>query len=167
MVPEAKAFWSALEFRRPMMLRQVEPLSEEQMLWVPGPGRVSIAWQLWHIAEVEDLWIRELVLDKTLEFPFGVPVRDADASQYPKKLDLLRYFHKSRFLSQSRLEDISAPDFDRMVEDVNFGRIQVRDVWSGVATSFSWHAGQIALTAKLIPDTPVKTQSMKFWKRPK
>ena len=34
----------------------------------------------------------------------------------------------------------------------------------GVVTSFAWHAGQIALTAKLLPDTPVKTMRFEYWK---
>ena len=58
MTPHAQAVWSALEFRKPMLIRNVEPLGEDQMCWRPAPGRQSVAWQLWHIAEVEDNWIR-------------------------------------------------------------------------------------------------------------
>ena len=60
--PAADAIWSGLEFRKPMMLRNVEPLSERLMRWRPDEDRNSIAWQLWHIAEVEENWIRTLVM---------------------------------------------------------------------------------------------------------
>ena len=40
----------------------------------------------------------------------------------------------------------------------------VLGVWSGVVTSFAWHAGQIALLAKLLPDTPVSTMEFGYWK---
>ena len=41
-------------------------------------------------------------------------------------------------------------DFDKMVHDAHFGSLSVRDVWGGVITSFAWHAGQIALTNRLM-----------------
>ncbi len=166
MTPHAKAIWSALEFRKPMLLRNVEPLSQEQMLWRPGPERNSIAWQLWHIAEVEDNWVRSLVTREPMRFPFGMQVRAASRDeQYPPKADLLAYLHEVRGLTQRRLESAAAADFARAVEDPDFGKLHVLDVWSGVVTSFAWHAGQVALTAKLLPGTPVTTMQFGYWKR--
>ena len=147
-----------------MMRRNVEPLSEEQMRWVPGPGRVPIAWQLWHIAEVEDVWVGTLALGEPARFPFGVQVRQATEADYPSKQQLLDYMTEVRAISRIRLEAMSDDEFDRMVEDKDFGVISVRDIWAGVVTSFAWHAGQIALTAKLLPDTPVKTMRFEYWK---
>ena len=162
MTPRAQAIWSALEFRKPMLLRNLDPLSEQQMRWRPGEERNSIAWQLWHIAEVEDNWIRALVTNEALRYPFGVPMRDAGDGDYPAKARLLEYFHEVRATTRGRLEAAETPDFDRMVEDPDFGRLSVLDVWSGVVTSFAWHAGQIALTAKLLPDTPVTTMQFRY-----
>ena len=56
----------------------------------------------------------------------------------------------------------SGPKQEAVVEDPDFGRLSVLDVWSGVVTSFAWHAGQIALTAKLLPDTPVTTMQFRY-----
>ncbi len=164
MTPQAKAIWSALEFRKPMMLRNVEPLSEEQMRWRPAPERPSIAWQLWHIAEVEDNWIPSLATGETLRFPFGVQVRTAADEDYPTKQQLLDYFHEVRARTRERLEAMEASELEREVEDADFGRITVLDAWSGVVTSFAWHAGQIAMTAKLLPGTPVTTMKFGYWK---
>lgn len=165
MTPHAQAIWSALEFRKPMMLRNVEPLSEQQMRWRPGPGRNPIAWQLWHIAEVEDNWPGSLVLDEELHFPFGRPLGDLTTDDFPPKDKLLEYFHAVRERTRQRLIAARAEDFDREVTDPDFGPCSVLDIWSGVATSFAWHAGQIALTAKLLPETPVTTMKFNFWKR--
>lgn len=164
MIPEAEIIWSALEFRKPMLLRNIEPLSEQQCCWIPAPGRVSISWQLWHIAEVEDIWVREKVLEQPLHFPFGVQVRAAQPDQIPAKSELINYLHEVRELTRKRLEAIkSYAELCRPVIDEDFGQLMVRDIWSGVITSFAWHAGQIALTAKLIPDTPVATLKFKYW----
>jgi len=50
MTPYAQAIWSGLEFRKTMMLRNVEPLDEQQMRWLPAPERKSIAWHSDQIA---------------------------------------------------------------------------------------------------------------------
>ena len=163
MTPRGEAVWSGLEFRMSMMLRNVEPLSEAQLRWRPGPERNSIGWQLWHIVEVEDNWVHALVTGEPWRFPFGVQVRTATDGQYPSKDSLLKYFHEVRAETRKRLERTSDQEFDHVVEDPDFGRITVLDVWMGVVTSFAWHAGQIALTAKLLPDTPVETMSFDYW----
>ena len=125
MIPTARTIFSALEFRKPMMLRNVEPLSEKQMLWRPGPQRVSIAWQLWHIAEVEDNWIRALVTNEPMRHPFGVAQREADDEQYPAKADLLAYFHEVRAITRKRPKAADEADFDRQVHDDDFGELTV------------------------------------------
>ena len=147
-----------------MLLRNIEPLDETQMRWRPGADRNSIAWQLWHIAEVEDNWIRSLVMGQPLRFPFGVQLRAAAQSDYPKKRTLLDYFHEVRDLTRTRLGAATESDLGRTVQDPDFGRITVLEVWSGVVTSFAWHAGQIALTAKLLPDSPVRTMEFRYFK---
>jgi uncharacterized damage-inducible protein DinB len=147
-----------------MLLRNLEPLDEAQMRWRPGPGRNSIAWQLWHIAEVEDNWARALITGEPLRFPFGVQVRAAADEQYPAKAELRAYLDEVRAVSKARLDAASPADFDRRVEDPDFGPMSVLGVWSGIVTSFAWHAGQIALTAKLLPGTPVTTMVFSYWK---
>ena len=57
METQARVLWDALVFRTPVMLRIVEGLSDERLQWLPPNGVNSIAWLLWHIAEVEDNWM--------------------------------------------------------------------------------------------------------------
>ena len=162
MTPEARFILDALDFRMPMLLRNVQPLSEDQLRWIPGPGQNHIAWQLWHIAEVEDNWPRTSMLSQPPRFPFGQPLDEAD--RFPPSQDLLDYLHKARALTRDRLHAMSPEDFDRTITEPDFGDMTIRQLWAGVVTSFAWHAGQIALTAKLIPDTPVTTWTFTGWK---
>lgn len=162
LTPESRSVWAALEFRRPMMMRNIDPLNDDHMRWVPGPGRNPIAWQLWHIAEVEDVWIRTCLLGEPGDFPFGKPVSEA-GGDYPAKNELVAYFLDVRARTRTRLEALAPERFDDLVRDPDFGTITVRDLWAGVATSFAWHAGQIALTAKLLPSTPVSTWTFTAW----
>ena len=150
MKAEAKVIWTSLEFRRPELLRLVGPLSADQMSWVPSGGRNSVSWLLWHIAEVEDNWVRNLLLGEDKRYPFGRSVRNAEAGQHPEKTELLGYFHEVRAMTRQRLEATSDVELGRTVSDDHFGAISVREVWSGVITSFAWHAGQIALMCRLM-----------------
>jgi uncharacterized damage-inducible protein DinB len=164
MTRAAQAILAALEFRMPMLMRNIEPLDEAQMRWRPAPDRNSIAWQLWHIAEVEDNWIRTIVLDEPPHLPFGMQMREAGDDDFPTKAQLIDYLREVRELTCERLERTTDADLERVIEDADFGRMTVRDNWAGVVTSFAWHAGQIALTAKLIPDSPVETMRFHYWK---
>jgi uncharacterized damage-inducible protein DinB len=90
MIPEARQVWRGLEFRRQSLLKLLEPLSSDEMSWLPGVGRNSIAWQLWHIAEVEDNWIRR-ISGEPARYPFGLSVREANPGEYPDKVALIWY----------------------------------------------------------------------------
>jgi uncharacterized damage-inducible protein DinB len=146
----AKLVWEGLEFRKPAMLRLVEGLSAEQMLWRPPNQGNSVSWQLWHIAEVEDNWVRALLHDQCKRYPFGCSVKTASPNQYPSKAKILEYFSEVREISRRRLEETTESDFERVVRDDYYGQLTVSQVWGGVITSFAWHAGQIALTNRLL-----------------
>lgn len=150
MSPEGLAIWAGLEFRKPATLRLLEPLTNEDLRWRPPSGANPIGWQIWHIGEVEDNWVRRLLLGETPLYPFGGSVRDTAPEKYPPKADLLSYFHGVRSRSEQRLRALAAADFSRRVTDAHFGELTVREVWGGVVTSFAWHAGQIALTVRLL-----------------
>ena len=148
MTPEAEQVLAGLEFRKPAVLRLIEPLTDEQMAWRPGPDRNSVAWQLWHIPEVEDNWVRDKLLGEAKRYPFGCSVREA--SNYPAKAELLRYLDEVRALTHQRLLALAPADFAKPLADEHFGNLMVRDLWAGLVTSFAWHAGQIALTVGLL-----------------
>jgi len=170
MTPEGLSIVSALDFRMAMLLRNVEPLSEGQMDWVPGEGRNSIRWQLWHICEVEENWVGQCLLDLPARFPLGVSLGESygvpGSADRPDKDRLLEYLREVRALSRQRLEGMDGGDFERVVHDPDFGRMSARELWAGVVTSFAWHAGQIALTAKLLPGSPIEVWTFTPWDDP-
>jgi uncharacterized damage-inducible protein DinB len=147
--PEAKAILAGLEFRRPSLLGYLEQASDAEFYWRPPGGGNSVAWQLWHISEVEDNWVRRHVLAEPPAFAFGVSVKHAAWTAFPARAELLGYFERVRESSRQRLAAIHALDFNREVVDDHFGTITLRDVWAGVVTSFAWHAGQVPLTLRL------------------
>lgn len=150
MTPQAQVVWAGLEFRKPATLQLLEPLTSEELRWRPPSGANPIGWQVWHIAEVEDNWVRQLLLGEARSYPLGRSVREAAPDQYPPKSALLSYFHEVRERSRARLEATTEEAFDHHVRDAHFGELTVREVWGGVVTSFAWHAGQIALTVRLL-----------------
>ena len=150
MHPLATLVWDGLEFRTPAMLRLVEALDEDEFRWRPPNRGNSVAWQVWHIAEVEDNWVRALLHEEPKRYPFGCSVRTASPAQYPDKATLLAYFLDTRQLSRARLEATGAADFERTVRDAHYGELTVAQVWAGVVTSFAWHAGQIAQTSRML-----------------
>ena len=132
-------------------MKNLDGLSDEHALWIPPRCSNCVQWLLWHIAEVEDNWVREVVLGREREFPMGVSVRDVAHGRYPGMARLIDYLDNVRAQSHARLEATTTADFERIVQDPTFGSITVRDVWAGVVTSFAWHAGQIALINRLMP----------------
>ncbi len=151
MGPQARFAWESLEFRTPTTLRIVEALQEAAIRWWPPNNSNSVGWLLWHIAEVEDNWVRDKLYGLPKRYPFGASVRAMPPEQYPSKADLLAYFQEVRGLTTQRLEQAPEEEFDRLIQDEHFGAISVRQVWGGVVTSCAWHSGQIALTNRLIP----------------
>ena len=148
---QAKFVWESLEFRTPIMLRIVEPLTEDEMRWLPPNKSNSIAWLVWHIPEVEDNWVRDRLHGQPKRYPFGCSVRAATLDQYPSKAELLRYIAEVRGLTKRRLEETAEAEFERVLHDDHFDTISVRQLWGGVVTSCAWHGGKIALTSRLIP----------------
>jgi uncharacterized damage-inducible protein DinB len=151
MGPQAQLVWDGLELRTPTMLRIVNELSEAAWRWWPPNGSNSVAWLVWHIAEVEDNWVRDRIYDMTKRLPFGMSVRETPADQYPSKSELLAYFREVRGLTHERLDQFAETDFGQELHDEHFGQISARQLWSLVVTSCAWHSGQIALTCRLIP----------------
>ena len=158
MNPQARALWDSLEFRTPALLSAIDSLSDQDLLWSPPNGANSIAWLLWHIAEVEDNWVRDRLLALPKRYPFGTSVKARGTAPWPSKVELVAYFHEVRALSRDRLERTSEDDFDREIADEHYGSLTVRAVWAGVASSCAWHGGQIVLIAnRLLPGSRSKS----------
>lgn len=151
MTPQARCVWDVLQFRTPPMLSVIEKLADEQMRWQPPNGANSIAWMLWHIAEVEDNWVRDRLYSLAKRYPFGTSVKSALREAFPAKVELLAYFHEVRQLTKARLEEMPEDAFERSLHDDHYGAITARQLWAGVVTSAAWHGGQIVYVSRLLP----------------
>lgn len=161
MTGQAALLWRTLEFRAPVMLRAVESLTDAQLLWSPPRGGNSVAWLLWHIAEVEDNWVRDRLYGQAPRFPFGASVRHSAGGSYPAKAGLLDYFREVRSLSRERLAKTTDAALGSRVADEHFGELTAADVWIAVATSCSWHGGQIVMLANRI--VPTEALGLEFF----
>jgi len=52
----------SLEENRDYIARAIKDLSPDELAWRPKPHSNNIAFLLWHLARVEDLWINRLIL---------------------------------------------------------------------------------------------------------
>jgi len=145
--PQAQLIWDGLELRAPAMLGAIDRLDEDEFQWQPPNGANSVAWLLWHIAEVEDNWVRDKLFSLERRYPFGMSVKAAAREQFPNKQGLLGYFHEVRALTRERLAGKTEEDFERKILDDHFGRMTERQLWAGVVTSAAWHGGQIVMIA--------------------
>ena len=151
MTTEAQFVWDALHFRTPAMLAVVERLTDEELRWQRPNGANPIAWMLWHIPEVEDNWVRRKLYGSPNRYPFGASVKATPLDHFPRKRELLTYFHEVRALTRQRLEESAEAAFGQPLQDDDCGGITVGQLWAGVVTSAAWHGGQIAYVRRLLP----------------
>ena len=125
MTPQAAVLWRTLELRTPAMLDAVDRLGESQLTWAPPNGGNSVAWLLWHIAEVEDNWVRDKLHGLERRYPFGTSVKAGHVA-YPSKAELLAYFRDVRDHLMLVNEEVSAQrDLLTTVLEANMAVISV------------------------------------------
>ena len=103
------------------MMVVAESLPDAAWNWWPPGDSNSIGWLVWHIAEVEDNWVRDKLHDLPKRYPFSASVRDTERDGCPSKAELLTYFHDDRAITRQRLFATSESEFDRMIDDEHFG----------------------------------------------
>ena len=72
----------------------IKGLSQEELAWRPKPHSNSIAFLLWHLARVEDLWINRILLGEKEVYEaagwykkFGTPAQDSGFGYDVEKLN--------------------------------------------------------------------------------
>jgi uncharacterized damage-inducible protein DinB len=150
---------------RPLVEEAVEGLTPEQLTWAPSPDANTIAWLIWHLTRVQDLYFSEYIGDSqtlpTFADRFGRS--DADASGYgdtaeqmqavrPESAEVLVEYHaavQGRMLSY--LRGLSATDLDRVVDDSYDPPVTLGARLVSIAEDCLQHVGQANYLRGLLP----------------
>lgn len=120
-----------------------------QLIWRPAPGSHSIGRLLWHIAEAEDRFLREFILQGTFKPAFGkAAFADSDDDSIPAWDALMRYLDETRARTLEALPGLA----DRLGEERSFfGRTTtVGGLLVLLITHEASHGGQIAHIAGVL-----------------
>lgn len=145
----SRGIWERALRGSPSPDEPVPELPREQLVWRPAPGSHSIGRLLWHIAEVEDRWLREFLQEESFEPRFGRgSLDDTSDASIPQWSDLMAYVKETRARTLESL-----PQWvDRLAEPRSFyGRPStVGRILMTMITHEAGHAGQIAHVMGLI-----------------
>ena len=148
----------SLQENQDYVARALKDLSAEELAWRPKPHSNSIAFLLWHLARVEDLWINRVLLAVTEMYEadgwyqkFGTPAGDVgfgydvaklDAWPVPT-LDLLQaYANAVREKTLAHIESLT-PEMLEEEKDFGWRKGTVGWVFSHLITEIGEHSGQI------------------------
>ncbi|MHB8105030.1 MAG: DinB family protein [Dehalococcoidales bacterium] len=133
-------------------------LTQEDLAWTPKPHSNSIAFLMWHLARVEDIWINRLIQGNQDCYEkdgwykkFGTPAEDsgmgydvAKLKAWPvPKLELLKeYAAAMRKNTISFVKSLSEKQLEE-VKDYHFFKNTVGWALSHLVTEVGEHSGQI------------------------
>jgi uncharacterized damage-inducible protein DinB len=136
----------------------VKGLSPADLAWRPKPHSNSIAFLLWHLARVEDLWINRILLagkdlyeTKGWYKKFGTPAADTGGGYDVAKLDawpvpplslLQDYAAAVRKATLAYLKSLTAPELGK-ARDFGWRKGTTGSALSHLITEVAEHSGQI------------------------
>jgi uncharacterized damage-inducible protein DinB len=149
---------NSLSESRDYISRAVQGLNSEEMSFRVKPACNSIAFLLWHLARVEDLWINRVIKSGKEIYEveswfkkFGTPVQDNGIGYDIKKLDswplpalplLEDYAAAVRLKTQDYLATLDEKTLDE-ARDMGPRKGTIGSALSHLITEVSEHAGQI------------------------
>jgi len=136
----------------------IKGLSQEELAWRPKPHSNSIAFLLWHLARVEDLWINRILLGGKEVYEaagwnkkFGTPAQDsgfgydvAKLNSWPvPKLALLKEY--AGVVREKTLAYLKSVNEKKLDEPKDFGwrKGTVGTALSHLISEIGEHSGQI------------------------
>ncbi len=150
----------ALEIWRERLLKTVEDVSQEELLWVPGPDSNHIGFILWHVFRVEDNYIQKFILKRdelwkreSLHLKFNLPERDTgfgytaeqvEALRLPNLKDLVDYYNAVRNETLDYLRGLKPEDFEHFPRPDRRPDFNVARVFHQILIHEGEHIGQVA-----------------------
>jgi uncharacterized damage-inducible protein DinB len=138
--------------------RAIKGLSAQELAFQPRPDSNSIAFLLWHLARVEDLWINRILSEgkelyetdawygkfgtEPLDSGFGYDVARLAAWHQPKLELLLAYASAVRQKTEDYLKSLNEKQLDEP-RDFGWSKGTVGSALSHLVTEVGEHSGQI------------------------
>jgi len=136
----------------------IKGLSQDELAWRPEPHSNSIAFLLWHLARVEDLWINRILLAGKELYEtggwyrkFGTPAQDSGFGYDVAKLKawpvpqlklLTEYATAGREKTLVYLKSLTAAKLDE-ARDFGWRKGTIGSALSHLVTEVGEHTGQI------------------------
>lgn len=140
----------------------LEGLSQEELIWRPGPEANPIGFILWHQLRCEDalvsswiqhksqIWVSEQWCNK-LNLPddpdddgYGYTAEQVAAFSVPNLTELLGYGEAVRARTVEYLRSEAGNKLDEVVQTPAFGELSVGQIFSILLCEIALHVGQIA-----------------------
>lgn len=145
------------------MVRSVQGLTDDELLWAPTPECSSIGFLLWHYGRTLDRWIHSRLqgvpqlweqgwaarLDQELNDPndtgYGYGRDQLAAFRHPDRQILLDYAAATLDAAKAFLATLDDSDFDRRnVVNPRGGTMTLGNMCQQLLWEFNQHGGQIA-----------------------
>ena len=155
----------ALTKEQEFLMEAVSDLTPQELAWRAGPEANPIAWILWHMFRVEDMWI-QFFIQSQLEIwerdgwhqKFGLPTRDNGFGHTPEQVasfptldlsELLKYGQSVRAQTLEYLGGLGQQDFS-LVPRERRPEMSVAAVFRQIVGEFYQHQGHISYLKGLI-----------------
>ena len=156
-----EAIRSGLEEYLQGLRKAVESLTPAELRWQPTLHTNHIAWQVWHMARVEDRWISKH-LKETPEVwvsegwadrfgmepeshGFGQGMEEVRAMPDISLTDLMAYFEAVRVVTLKWLEQATDADLSKEYHHPRKGTINGAWIVGHILVEESQHTGQVAI----------------------
>jgi len=167
----------SLEESREYVTDAIKGLSRDELAWRPKPHSNSIAFLLWHLARVEDLWINRILLagkelyetagwykkfgTSAQDSGFGYDVAKLNSWPVPQLVLLEEYAGVVREKTLAYLKSLTAGKLDE-ARDFGWRKGTTGSALSHLVTEVGEHSGQIGYLRGIMkgiepPPPPPKT----------
>lgn len=155
-----------LETARGWTCSLLEDIEASEWFHAPAPGLQHVAWQIGHLASSQVTLIHGRCFDKTPSDHIPARFRElfgkgsrpvADPSAYPAPTDIRRVFDRIHSEALELVKSISVDELERPASgDPHPMFITKGQCIAMVAMHESFHAGQIALTRRILGKPPLR-----------
>lgn len=144
----AEMFLPNLRIWRALLLQCAEPMTDQQLHWVPPGGKNSVAWCLRHLAQSEDWFVNNVILERHDH----QPRRSRELQDREALFGYLRsvWEHTDARMAEWDLAYLQQPrTMPPGFRGVPPERLTVLWVVNQMVQHFAYHVGQVRMLARM------------------